>query len=142
MEKIAVERSIWIAAPRQRAWRAVTDADQLTKWYATDFEWEIPTLEAGATVKFHNSDTEVLLATIELLDPPHQFSLRWQMQPELVTTFRLEEEDGGTRVTLTESGYELVPEGERQQWLDQTSSGYSLSMENLKAHLEGRELPH
>jgi hypothetical protein len=31
---------------------------------------------------------------------------------------------------------------ERQRWLDLTGSGYTISMKNLKAYLEGRDLPH
>lgn len=60
----------------------------------------------------------------------------------MTTTFRLEEENGGTRVTIHESGYETIPETERQQWFDATASGYTMSMENLKAYLEGRSVPY
>ncbi|MCI0398387.1 MAG: SRPBCC domain-containing protein [Chloroflexi bacterium] len=35
METIAVERSVWIAVPPERAWRAVTEPEQLNQWYAT-----------------------------------------------------------------------------------------------------------
>jgi len=148
MEKIAVERSIWIATPRERAWRAVTEVEQLNRWYATYYHWDIPALQAGATVKFYNKDdhTDMQIATIEVVDPPRQFSLRWQPDREypamtLVTTFMLEEEKDGTRVTILESGYESMPEEARRQWLDSVGQGYSMSMENLKAHLEGRRLP-
>jgi uncharacterized protein YndB with AHSA1/START domain len=142
MEKIAVERSIWIDASMQRAWRAVTEAEQLSKWYATNYDWEIPKLAVGATVKFHNSDTEILLATIEVLDPPYEFVLRWHMEPEMITTFLLKEVNGGTQVTIHETGYELMSSEERDPWFEQAGAGYTMSMENLKAHLEGRELPH
>ena len=33
METMAVERSIWIKAPRQRIWQAVTDPEQLVQWF-------------------------------------------------------------------------------------------------------------
>jgi uncharacterized protein YndB with AHSA1/START domain len=147
MEKIAVERSIWINAPRERVWQAVTQPEQLTKWYATEYAWEIPVLQVGATVKFHNSATEILLARIEVVDPPHQFTIRWQPDKEypamsLVTSFLLQEENGGTRATISESGYELLPDDVRQQWMDATGGGYTMSMENLRAYAEGRSLPY
>jgi uncharacterized protein YndB with AHSA1/START domain len=86
------------------------------------------------------------LATIEVVDPPRQFTLRWQPDREypamtLVTTFLLEEENEGTRVTISESGYETMPAAARQQWLEAVGQGYAKSVENLKAHLEGRSLP-
>jgi uncharacterized protein (TIGR02246 family) len=145
MEKLAVERTIWIAAPRERAWRAVTEPEQLNRWYATYYHWHIPALQVGATVKFYNKDdeTDMQLATIEVVDPPRQFTLRWQPDREypamtLVTTFRLKEENGGTSVTISESGYEAMPAEARQRWLEAVGQGYSMSVENLKAHVEGR----
>jgi len=149
MEKLAVERTVWIAAPRERAWRAVTEPEQLDRWYATYYRWEIPALQVGTTIKFYNKDnnTDFMLATIEVVDPPRQFTLRWQPDQQypamtLITSFLLEEENGGTRVTISESSYESLPDDERQQWLDATGAGYTKSMENLKAHLEGRSLPY
>jgi uncharacterized protein YndB with AHSA1/START domain len=145
MQNVAVERSIWIAAPPERVWQAITDPQQLDKWYATQYKWEIPALQVGARVTFYNSDTDILHATIEVLAPLREWRLRWDPVEQgvvLVTTFRLEEEDGGTRATIIETGYEAVPADQRQEWLDSVSSGYTMSMENLKAHVEGRPLPH
>jgi len=155
MEKIAVERSIWIDAPVGQVWEAVTDPGKLGEWYAPGSPWKIPLLEAGAVVEFHHSpnahhsgsEVTVLKATIVKLDPPREISLRWEPDatyPDLVlvTTFTLIEENGGTRATIGESGYEAVPADERQAWLDSISSGYGMSMENLKALVEGREVPH
>lgn len=46
-----------------------------------------------------------------------------------MTSFLLAEENGGTRVTIRE-------------WAEKAGEGCTMSMENLKALLEGRELPH
>lgn len=134
---LAVKRSIWISAPRERAWQAVTQADQLEQWYAPTFSWDIPRLEVGARLTFYNSETDILHATIEILDPPHRFRLRWDGDPQLVTTFTLVEENKGTRVTIHESGYGADDQAAR----DQVNKGYGMSMENLKAFLEGRPIP-
>jgi uncharacterized protein YndB with AHSA1/START domain len=145
-QQLAVERSVWIDTPIERAWKAVTEPEQLTQWYATNYSWEIPTLAVGARIRFHNSDTEALGAAIEVVDPPREFTVRWDPSAHygvvLVTSFRLAEENGGTRVTIYESGYESVPADERQEWIDATGVGYAMSVENLKAHLEGQTLPH
>ena len=149
MEAIAVERSIWIATSIERAWQAVTDPQQLNRWYATYYHWDIPSLQVGATVKFYNKDNpeDHQIATIEVVDPLQQFTLRWQpdrQYPEvtLVTRFLLTEENDGTRVTIHEGGYEALSDTVRQQWLDATGNGYTMSIENLKAFLEGRSIPH
>lgn len=147
MQKIAVERSVWIAAPRERAWHAVTEVEHLDRWYATCCTWEIPALQVGAPVKFLNTPTDALEATIAVLDPPREFTLHWQPdkiypQMSLITSFLLEEENGGTRVTIRESGYENIPEAERQEWLDAAGMGYTGSLENLAALLLGQPLLH
>lgn len=152
-EKLAVERSVWVAASRERVWRAVTEPEQLSQWYAPGSPWEIPALQVGATATFYltpnaynDMNPETLLATIEVVDPPRQFTLRWEPDSHypamtLVTSFILEAENDGTRVTITEAGYEALPEDIRQQRVDETDEGYGMSMENLKAYLEGRSLP-
>ena len=155
MEEISVERSVWIDAAIEDAWEAVTNPAKLGEWYAPGSPWKIPVLEEGAKVEFHHSpnahhtatEVTVLKATITSLDPPHEFSLRWEPDktyPDLVlvTTFALAEENGGTRATISESGYEAIPADEREEWLASISTGYAMSMENLKALVEGREVPH
>lgn len=148
-EPIAVERSIWIAAPLERAWQAVTQPQHLNEWYAAYYHWDIPALEVGSTVKFYSKDNrnDMQIATIQVVDPPREFTLRWEAHKDypatnLITSFLLKNENDGTRVTIYESGYETLPNSERQQWLDATGNGYSMSVENLKAFLEGQPIPH
>lgn len=147
MEQIAVERSIWIAAPRERVWRAVTDSEQLSQWYAPGSTWEIPVLKVGGIGKFYNTPDDIVVHIIEVVDPPCQFTLRWkESHPPhpavtMFTTFLLEEEKGGTRVTIHEEGFEQLPDDVRRKRVDQTAEGYRMSMENLKAYVEGRSLP-
>ena len=141
MKAIAVERSIWIAAPRERVWRAITDPLQVKQWYLAGCPWVIPALRVGATVTFYNTDTDIQRGTIEAATPPHRFTLRWQPDQvypasTLVTTFLLAEENSGTRMTIIEAGYESLPEDVRQHRLDETAQGYSVSLEQLKAYLE------
>jgi uncharacterized protein YndB with AHSA1/START domain len=141
MEVIAVERRVWINAPRQRVWQALTEPKHLERWYAPGCPWAIPALKVGETVKFYNTDTDIQLATIEVVESPHQFTLRWQLDPmrpeiTLLNTFLLEDENGGTRVIATQAGYESLPDDIRQQQLDQDADAYTAIVESLKEYLE------
>jgi uncharacterized protein YndB with AHSA1/START domain len=142
MEKIAVERRAWIHASSQQVWCAITEPRQLEQWYAPGCPWEmIPALQAGATVKFHNTETDIQLARIEVVEPLKELTLRWQIEEadpsmSLVNSFRLEEENGGTRVTVTQAGYESLPEDVRQQMVEQDEAAYMAIVENLKTYLE------
>jgi hypothetical protein len=98
-------------------------------------------LEVGETVKFYNTNTDIQFATIEVVEPPHQFTLRWQLDPmspeiTLLNTFLLAEENSGTRVIATQAGYESLPNDIRQQQLDQDADAYTAIVESLKEYLE------
>jgi uncharacterized protein YndB with AHSA1/START domain len=107
--------------------------------------WEIPALEVGATALWHSTAAEVDRHVIEVVDPPRRFALRWEPAPPdtpRTTTYALAEENGGTRVTVSETGFELVPADLRREQMEGTAEGYRLALENLQAYLEGRSLPH
>jgi uncharacterized protein YndB with AHSA1/START domain len=139
MEKpLTVQRSIWINAPRERVWRAVTESEQLQAWWGD--LWDIADLRIGAPVRF-GAEPNVLVATIETLNPPDEFKVRWPPNPRfpvttMSTTFLLAEENGGTRVIVIEAGYEGLPDDIRQSRMDSSARGYAQVMENLKAHVE------
>lgn len=141
-EQQTVERSIWVAASPERAWRAITDPKQLEQWFAPGCAWEIETLVVGATAKFYNTPEDVALHTIEILNPPREFALRWYEQDNIpmLTTFRLVAEQEGTRITVIESGFAALPKAIRQKRIDETTAGYTGSMANLKAYLETAQL--
>jgi uncharacterized protein YndB with AHSA1/START domain len=138
MEKLTVERTIWIAAPRERVWQAITDAEQIQQWW--DDYWEIPALQVGGAVKFGTED-DPMLATIVVVDPPREFAIQWPPQPQyhsiaMFTRYVLEEENGGTRVTVSETGFEALPDEIRQERFDSTARGYTTVLANLKSYLE------
>ena len=141
METLAIERRVLIHAPLERVWSAITEPAQLEQWYAPGCAWEIPALQPGATIKFHNTDTDIQLATIEAVEPLREFTLRWQLDPmhpglTLTNTFVLEPENDDTRVTISQAGYESLPEGIRQEQLSMDEGAYTAIAESLKNYLE------
>ena len=141
METLAIERSVLIDAPIERVWSAITDPEQLEQWYAPGCPWEIPALQPSTTIKFHNTDTDIQLATIKAVEPLQEFTLRWQLDPmhpglTLTNTFLLKPENGSTRVTVSQAGYESLPDGMRQQQLDQDAAAYDAIAGSLKSYLE------
>jgi uncharacterized protein YndB with AHSA1/START domain len=141
METLAVERSVLINRRRQDVWQAITDPAQLEQWYAPGCPWDIPALQAGATVKFHNTDADIQLATIEAVELLKEFTLRWQLDPAhpgitLLNSFRLQEENGKTRVTVSQAGYDSLPDGMREEQVRQDAEAYTAIVESLKSYLE------
>jgi uncharacterized protein YndB with AHSA1/START domain len=133
-----VKRDIWIAAPRERVWGAITNAETIMKWWGDT--WIIDTLEVGGKVEF-GQPGDMIHATIAVLDPPRQFSIHWPPQPHYqaenaYTIFDLAEENNGTRLTVTETGYEALSGSERQERMNRTGSGYTMVLANLKSYVE------
>jgi uncharacterized protein YndB with AHSA1/START domain len=145
-KQLSVERSIWIAAPRERVWRAITDPKQLQHWFSPTTAWELSALEVGGRLFAPNAETgaEMYVQVIELIDPPRRFVTRSAPEPPAtpeITTYALQEENGGTRLTVTHSGYELAPEDARWSSMEQNTFGFGMMLQNIKAYLEGASLP-
>jgi uncharacterized protein YndB with AHSA1/START domain len=146
-QKLAVERSIWIAVRRERVWRAITDPKQLQQWFSPATPWELSALEVGGRYYVYNSETdaEMYVQVIELVDPPRQLITRSVPEPPdtvmKTTIYTLMEEDGGTRLTVTHSGYEQAPDDTRRGEMEQNTFGFGMMLQNVKAYLEGQSLP-
>jgi uncharacterized protein YndB with AHSA1/START domain len=144
-EMIAVERSIWINAPRERVWSAVTDPKKIEKWFSPGTPWTLSALEIGGRLFVRNAETgeEMYTQIIDVLDPPRRFATR-SAPPEIphVTNYILEEENGGTRLTLIHTGYELEPIENRYNNMEMNAFGFGSMLENMKASVEDRSLPN
>ncbi|SFE79362.1 Uncharacterized conserved protein YndB, AHSA1/START domain [Paenibacillus catalpae] len=148
LKSYVVEVSTDLEQPIAAVWRAITEAEALSQWYSPGSPWEITALREGATALFHHSPskyhagTEVttLQALITAYEPPERFALRWDYtgvnDVPVTTTFRLHEHKGRTTVTMSESGYENAEQAEP------VKRGYTMSLANLKAYLEGKPLPY
>jgi uncharacterized protein YndB with AHSA1/START domain len=137
MEAVALNRSIWINAPRQRVWDAVSVPEQIAAWFApgTAFKFENDIVSISMDGKF------VDVAWVETIDPPRELTTRPLPHKLTATTYLLEEENGGTRFTVIESGLESMPAEDRQNYLKQNSAGWDLALANLNAYIEGKPLP-
>ena len=145
-KSFAVERSIWIAAPRERVWSAITDPIQLESWFSPGTSWKLTTLEVGGRLFTPDPETgeETNVQVIQLVDPPQRFvthSLPASPGSSEVTAYLLQEESGGTRLTITNSGYDLLPDDGRWSAMEQNAFGFGMMLENLRAYIESKDLP-
>jgi uncharacterized protein YndB with AHSA1/START domain len=143
-KQFAVERSIWIAASRERVWRAITDPAQIELWFSPGTQWRSTGQEVGARLSVYDptTNTDMYVQIVDLIDPPHRLATRTDEEPVHVTTWTLTEENGGTRVTITYSGYEREAEDVRYSNMEQNAFGFGMMLENLKAVVEGTSLPY
>ncbi len=147
METIAIERSIWINAPRERVWQAITDPQQVEQWFAPGTTFK--TSGEGADAKLYVEDAEtgeeMFVQVMKIFDPPNHLEMHSQPEPPetpFITSYKLETENSGTRLTLIYSGYEGLPDDMRQQLMDENATGFELMLGNIKAFIEGTSLPN
>jgi uncharacterized protein YndB with AHSA1/START domain len=146
-ERLAIERSIWIDAPRTRVWQALTDPKQYQAWYSPNTPWELSALEVGGRYYVYDTENEIEthVGIIDVLDAPSQFVTRTLPEPpEMVvkdTAYTLTEENGGTRLILTLTGYEPEPEATRWHRMEENAFGFGMMLQNTKTYVEGNPLP-
>lgn len=107
--KFSIELSETYPHPRDEVWRALTDAGALGQWLMeTDF---VP--ENGRAFTMWCDDgaggRDVYRCRLLEIEPPQRMLWSWLLegassQPPTTVEFRLEEVDGGTRVTVVHSG--------------------------------------
>lgn len=146
-QMFAVERSIWIAAPRERVWRFITDPVQLQAWYSPGTTWQLSALDVGGKLFAPDPQTgaEQHVQVIEQIDSSQRFVFQTTPEPAgtfEVTAYTLHEEAGGTRLTVTNSGYETMPTEGRWNVMEQNAFSFGMMLENVQAYIEGKELPY
>ncbi len=144
-----IERSIELKAPRAQVWDALADAAAFGSWFGANLAGQ--SFVAGQRVSGHitHPGYEHLRfeALVERVDQATLLSLHWhpypidpdidydQEAPTLVT-FTLEDTaDGGTRVTVVESGFDRVPAARRKEAFRMNSQGWDAQVVNLARHL-------
>ena len=106
----AIERTLDLFAPPERVWRAISDQDELVRWFGdrADFKPEVGYL---GWMEFDGHGRVPML--VEAADPPRRLAVRWSNEPTdtlgddttLVEWELTPLPGGGTRLHLRESGF-------------------------------------
>lgn len=136
MEALVIEQSVVIAAERSRVWRAITTPEYLAKWFESiHFE----RLVEGEALTFGWGGA----GSIALVEPMDRFGFRWQIAPphpaQTLVVFTLETVPEGTRITVTERGFEALPEEVREGHFRDNTQGWEHMLKSLSTYLTSRE---
>lgn len=133
--------SIVIDVPVQRVWDEITKTGRVQPaLFNTVMESD---LTPGARLRYYSPDKERVFVIGEVveIDPPRRFVhtyrfTTWKSGGPTLVTWELEEEAGGTRVTVTQSGWTADHEAP-----EKTGAGWKQILSLLKRHLETGTLP-
>jgi uncharacterized protein YndB with AHSA1/START domain len=98
---VEVTREIVFPASPDEVWQALTDPDQLERWFANDVE--LDPRPGGAGV-FRWDDGEERRATVVVAEPRERLVLDWDENGEV--EFMVEEVADGTRLRVRETSPE------------------------------------
>lgn len=118
VSKGTIVATVEIAAPPERVFRALTDPDELPKWWGEDGVYHTKRHEADLREggKFKSSGVNAGGAEFSVegeyleVTPPKQLKYTWNPSwspstRNTVVTYQIEEIDGGTRVTVRHEGF-------------------------------------
>lgn len=143
-----IEKQVTLKAPRERVWRALSDAEEFGRWFGCRFEGGFaPGRRVAGTIVdppgFEEMEWDVL---IERMEPERLLSFRWHPgsdpeadlsgEPRTLVTFTLEAVPEGTRLTLVESGFDALSPERRARAFSDNDQGWSEQMERIARYVE------
>jgi uncharacterized protein YndB with AHSA1/START domain len=138
-----IEKHILIQAPRGKVWRALTNIEEFARWFQVQASGSfkpgarvdmVSTHPLGAGAKF--------FVEVEAMDPESRFAWRWHPgtkppgmdEPPTLVEFRLEESEGGTLVTVVESGFDRLSLERRAKAFGENERGWEIQLAALKEY--------
>ena len=147
-----IEKSIELKAPVSKVWKALTDYREFGEWFRVTLEGPFVAGQAvRGRITHPGYEHLTWQAVVRQIEPEQYFSFTWhpyavdpqvdysQEAPTLVE-FRLAEIAsgemiGGTRLTVTESGFDKVPAHRRAEAFRMNEGGWAIQMENIRSHV-------
>jgi uncharacterized protein YndB with AHSA1/START domain len=142
-----IEKKVVLRASRSRVWRAITTAEEFGAWFRVNLDGAFA---EGATVRgrlTHPGYEHVMLEMkVERIEPERYFSYRWHpyaidpavnysTEPTTLVEFILEETDGGTALTIVESGFDRIPLARRAEAFRMNDQGWAGQIKNLSRYV-------
>ena len=142
-----IRKHLHIRAPQARVWRAITDADQFGTWFHVRLEsaFAVGQPTSGQITYAGWEHVRFTLLT-EAIEPETRFAYRWHPyavdvdkdyshEPMTLVEFLLEPRDGGTLVTVVESGFDRLPPERMAEAFRMNERGWAEQLDNIAAHV-------
>ncbi len=142
-----IEKEIVLRAPRSRVWRALTDATEFSRWFMAEMKDRFaPGAIARGRVTYPGYEHLTLEVHVERMEPERLFSFRWHpyavdpkqdysKEPTTLVVFELEEIPEGTRLKVTESGFDQIPIARRAEAFRMNSHGWTEQVQNIATYV-------
>ncbi len=143
-----IERKILLKAPRARVWRALANAEEFGGWLGVNLKGKAfrPGTCVQGQITIPGYEHVVFEAQIERVEPARFLSYRWHpyaidpavdysKEPTTLVEFELKEADGGTLLSVVESGFDQIPLARRAEAFRKNSGGWEAQLRNIEKHV-------
>lgn len=142
-----IEKTVTLRAPVSRVWRALTNAEEFGKWFGVRLE---SAFTEGATARgkitIPGYQHVMLEVVVERIEPERYFAYRWHphaveagrdysQEPMTLVEFTLQERQGGTTLTIVESGFDRLSPARRAEAFPLNSDGWSSQLRNIERYV-------
>ena len=129
-------------------WRALTNAAELSSWFQVKIEGEIaPGSEVWMTSVHPDHAGQRFRVRFTELTPPRRLVWEWHpgavdpdvdytREPRTTVTFTLEPSERGTRLSVSETGFEAVSLARRAQVYTDNNQGWTTVVGWLQTYVE------
>ncbi len=145
-----IEKRVELKAPVGRVWRALTDYREFGEWFRVKIEGPfVPGEVSRGHMTYPGYEHLQWEAVVKAMEPQRLFSFTWHpyavdpkvdysREPQTLVEFRLEPTDEGTRLTVTESGFDKIPAARRPEAFRMNEGGWEQQMKNIERHVTSR----
>jgi uncharacterized protein YndB with AHSA1/START domain len=143
-----IDRTIEINAPRERVWRALTNAEELSAWFQVKIDGPIaPDTEVWMTSLHTGYAGQRFRVRFTEMAPPERLVWEWHpgevdpnvdysREPRTTVTFTLEPSPRGTRLSVSETGFDEISLARRAKVHKDNSQGWPEVLVWLQKYVE------
>ena len=145
-----IERKVLLKAPRARVWRALSNAEEFGSWFGVRLQGKqfAPGQRTHGQITYPGYEHVVFEVWIERMEPEKLLSWRWHpaaveqgvdytSEPTTLVEFQLKDAEGGTLLSVVESGFDNIPPHRRLDAFRMNSGGWDGQMKNIEKHVAG-----
>lgn len=153
-----IEKQVLLRAPIARVWEAISDSGRFGSWFGVAFTGPfvegsritgeiVPTMVDPEVAKLQQPHAgKPFEFWIERIEPMHSISFRWHPyaidssvdyseEPTTLIVFELCEQSDGTKLTITESGFDGIPLARRAAAFTADDGGWELQLKLMQKYL-------
>ncbi|MFN7982682.1 MAG: SRPBCC family protein [Vicinamibacterales bacterium] len=153
-----IVKTTLLHAPLARVWAAVSDSEKFGAWFGAEFDGPFvagssltgrirPTIADPEVAKLQEPHSGTAFTiVVDRIEPMHTFAFRWHPyavgnvdlsnEPMTLVMFELAEAEGGTRLTVTESGFDAIPLARRAAAFSANDGGWTHQLRLIARYLD------